>query len=198
MERLSADDLRNMGDKYLQLSRAHRALDRPFFVDKCPFNLWHVGLIHLIFPNAKIVDVRRHPIGCCYANFTMSFTHAPPLSYRLTDIGRFYSDYVRLMAHFDRVLPGKIHRVIYENLVADLEGEVRRLLDFVGAPFESACLEYYKNDRAFNSFSNEQVRRPIFADSVERWRNYEPWLGPLKASLGSVLEAYPDVPAFDD
>jgi tetratricopeptide (TPR) repeat protein len=198
MERLSADDLRNMGDKYLQLSRAYRALDRPFFVDKCPFNLWHVGLIHLIFPNAKIVDVRRHPIGCCYANFTMSFTHAPPLSYRLTDIGRFYSDYVRLMAHFDRVLPGTIHRVIYENLVADLEGVVRRLLDFVGAPFESACLEYYKNDRAFNSFSNEQVRRPIFADSVERWRNYEPWLGPLKASLGSVLEAYPDVPAFDD
>lgn len=198
METLSADDLRTFGDRYLELSRIHRLRNRPFFVDKCPYNLWHVGLIHLIFPNAKIVDIRRHPAGCCLANFTMSFAHAPPLSYRLTDMGRFYRDYVRLMAHFDRVLPGKIHRVIYEELVADLEGEVRRLLDFLGLPFEAACLEYYKNDRAFNSFSNEQVRRPIFTEAVERWRHYEPWLGPLKASLGSVLDAYPGVPEFDD
>ena len=198
MEILSADDLRNFGEKYLQLSRIHTRHNRPFFVDKCPFNLWHVGLIHLIFPHARIIDVRRHPIGCCLANFTMSFAHAPPLSYRLTDIGRFYRDYVRLMAHFDHVLPGKIHRVIYEELVGDLDGVVRRLLDFLGVPFEASCLEYYKNDRAFNSFSNEQVRRPIFKDAVERWRNYEPWLGPLKASLGSVLEAYPGVPEFND
>jgi len=197
MERLSAEDLTNMGETYLTLSRIHRVLDRSHFVDKCPFNLWHVGLIHLMFPNAKIIDVRRHPIGCCYANFTMSFAHAPPVSYRLTDIGRFYRDYVRLMAQFDCVLPGKIHRVIYEELVADFENVVRRLLDFVGVPFEAACLEYYKNDRAFNSFSNEQVRRPIFTESVERWRNYEPWLGRLKASLGSVLAAYPGVPEFD-
>jgi tetratricopeptide (TPR) repeat protein len=197
MENLADDDLRNMGERYLQLSRPYRMLNRPFFVDKCPFNLWHVGLIHLILPSAKIIDVRRHPIGCCYANFTMSFGHAPPLSYRLTDIGLFYRDYVRLMAHFDRVLPGNIHRIFYEQLVADLEGAVRRLLDFLGLPFESACLEYYKNDRAFNSFSNEQVRRPIFEHAVDRWRNYERWLGPLKTSLGSVLEAYPGVPEFD-
>jgi tetratricopeptide (TPR) repeat protein len=197
MEKLTGEDLRAMGEKYLELSKPHRPHGRQFFVDKCPFNLWHVGLIHLIFPNAKIVDVRRHPIGCSLANFTMSFAHAPPLSYRLTDIGRFYRDYVRLMAHFDRVLPGKIYRVIYEELVADLEGQVRRLLDFLGQPFESSCLEYYKNDRAFNSFSNEQVRQPIFHDAVERWRNYEPWLGPLKDALGPVLDAYPGVPEFE-
>jgi hypothetical protein len=113
-------------------------------------------------------------------------------------MGWFYRDYVRLMAHFDRVLPGKIHRVIYEELVADLECQVRRLFDFLGLPFEPACLKYYKNDRAFNSFSNEQVRRPIFTEAVERWRNYEPWLGSLKASLGSVLDAYPGVPEFND
>jgi hypothetical protein len=155
-------------------------------------------LIHLILPNAKIIDIRRHPISCCWANYTISFAYAPPLSYKLTDIGRFYHDYVRLMAHFDRVLPGKIHRVIYENLVSDLEGEVRRMLDFLDLPFEQSCLEYYKHDRAFSSFSNEQVRRPIFKDGIERWRSYEPWLGPLKQALGPVLEAYPDVPCFND
>jgi tetratricopeptide (TPR) repeat protein len=197
MEKLSAEELRDFGERYLELSRAHRVLNRPIFVDKCPFNLWHTGLIHMIFPNAKIIDVRRHPVGCCLANFTMSFAYAPPLSYRLTDMGHFYRDYVRLMAHFDRVLPGKIHRVIYEKLVEDLESEVRRLLDFIGLPFEPSCLEFYKNDRAFNSFSNEQVRRPIFKEAVERWRNYEPWLGPLKTALGSVLDAYPEAPELD-
>jgi predicted Zn-dependent protease len=198
MENLSPEDLENLGAKYLELARAHRGQNKPYFVDKCPYNLWQVGLIHLMLPNAKIIDIRRHPIGCSLANFTMSFAFAPPLSYRLSDIGRFYRDYVRLMAHFDRVMPGKIHRVIYEELVADLEGEVRRMFDFLGLPFEAACLEYYTNDRAFNSFSNEQVRRPIFTEAVDRWRNYEPWLGPLKASLGSVLDAYPAVPEFND
>lgn len=198
MENLSVDDLKNVGAKYLELARAQRIPNKPYFVDKCPYNLWQTGLIHLILPNARIIDIRRHPIGCCLANFTMSFAFAPPLSYRLTDMGRFYRDYVRLMAHFDDVLPGKIHRVIYEDLVADIDGEVRRLFNFLGLPFEAGCLEYYKSDRAFNSFSNEQVRRPIFTDAVQRWRNYEPWLGPLKASLGSVLDAYPGVPEFKD
>ncbi|HEY1612759.1 MAG TPA: sulfotransferase [Rhizomicrobium sp.] len=190
MNRLAAEDLRAMGEKYLQLSNVHRVHGKPLFVDKCPFNLWHVGLIHLIFPDARIIDVRRHPIGCCLANFTMSFAHAPPVSYRLTDIGLFYRDYVRLMDHFDRVLPGKIHRVIYERLVADIEGEVRSLLDFIGVPFEPGCLEFHKSARAFNSFSNEQVRRPIFTETVDWWRNYEPWLEPLKASLGPALDTY--------
>jgi hypothetical protein len=197
MNRLESADLRAIGEKYLELSLRKRPLGRPFFVDKCPFNLWHVGLIHLMFPNARIIDVRRHPMGCCFANFTMSFPNAPPLSYKLSEIGRFYADYVRLMAHFDRVLPGKIHRVIYERLVADTETQVRRMLDFLELPFEPECLEYYKSDRAFNSFSNEQVRRPIFQEGVDRWRDYEPWLGALKSALGPVLDAYPDVPAFD-
>jgi tetratricopeptide (TPR) repeat protein len=197
-DRLTPDELRSLGEKYLERSRIHLKQGKPFFVDKNCYNLWQVGLIHLMLPNAKIIDVRRHPIAACWANFTISFSHAPPLSYKLTDIGRFYHDYVRLMAHFDRVMPGKIHRVIYENLVADLEGEVRRMLDFLELPFEQGCLEYYKSDRAFNSFSNEQVRRPIFKDGVERWRSYEPWFGPLKAALGPVLDAYPEVPEFND
>jgi tetratricopeptide (TPR) repeat protein len=198
MDRLTPDDLRALGEEYLEMCRKHRKQDKPFFVDKNCYNIWQVGLIRLMLPNAKIIDVRRHPIAACWANFTISFSHAPPLSYKLTDIGRFYNDYVRLMAHFDSVQPGKIHRVIYENLVADLEGEVRRMLDFLGLPFEQGCLEYYKSERAFNSFSNEQVRRPIFKEGVERWRAFEPWFGPLKAALGPVLDAYPDVPEFPD
>jgi tetratricopeptide (TPR) repeat protein len=198
MDRLTPDDLRSLGEKYLEQTRIHRSQGKPFFVDKNCYNIWQIGLIRLMLPNARIIDVRRHPIACCWANFTISFAHAPPLSYKLSDIGRFYHDYVRLMAHYDRVMPGKIHRVIYENLVADLESEVRRMLDFLELPFERDCLEYYKSDRAFNSFSNEQVRRPIFKEGVERWQAFEPWLGPLKAVLGPVLEAYPAVPEFPD
>ena len=151
-------------------------------------------LIRLIFPNARIIDVRRHPMACCFANFTTNFTFGPPISYKQTDIGRFYADYVKLMAHFDRVQPGKIHRVIYERLVADLETGVRQMLEYLDLPFEHSCLEFYKNDRAFNSISGGQVRRPIFTEGLGRWRNYEPWLGPLKAALGPVLEAYPEAP----
>jgi tetratricopeptide (TPR) repeat protein len=197
-DRLAPGDLRSLAEKYLEKSRIYRTQDKPFFVDKNGYNIWQVGLIRLMFPNARIIDVRRHPIACCWANFSVSFSHAPPLSYKLADIGRFYHDYVGLMAHFDRVMPGKIHRVIYENLVADLEGEVRRMLDFLGLPFEQGCLEYYKSDRVFKSLSNEQVRRPIFKEGVERWRAFEPWLGPLKSALGPVLDAYPGVPDFPD
>jgi hypothetical protein len=196
MDKLTPDDLRALGEKYLELTRTHRSKGKPHFVDKNCYNIWQVGLIRLILPNAKIIDVRRHPIACCWANFTVSFSHAPPLSYKLSDIGRFYHDFVRLMAHYDCVLPGKIHRLIYENLVADLEGEVRRMLDYLELPFEQGCLEYYKSDRAFNSFSNEQVRQPIFKDGVARWQPFEPWLGPLKSALGPVLDAYPAVPEF--
>jgi tetratricopeptide (TPR) repeat protein len=197
MDRLEPSDLRALGEKYLALAHGRARLSRPFFVDKCPFNVWHIGLIHLMLPNARIIDVRRHPLACCYANFTMSFLHAPPVSYRLSDMGQLYADYVRLTAHFDRVLPGKIYRVLYEQLVTDLEAEIRRLLDFLELPFEQGCLEYYKNERAFNSYSNEQVRSPIFTEGVDRWRNYEAWLGPLKAVLGPVLDAYPGVPNFE-
>jgi tetratricopeptide (TPR) repeat protein len=196
LDQLDPADLQALGEKYLSYANLKRRTGKPFFVDKCPYNFWHVGLIRLILPNAKIIDARRHPMACCFANFTMSFAFGPPLSYKQTEIGRFYADYVRLMAHFDRVQPGKIYRVIYERLVEDLETEVRGVLDFLELPFEQSCLEYYATDRSFNSLSSEQVRSPIFREGVDRWRNYEQWLGPLKASLGPVLDAYPDAPEF--
>jgi hypothetical protein len=181
-----------LGEAYLESTRVHRKLGRPFFVDKKPANLHHVGLIHLILPNARIVDVRRHPVACCLSGFKNHFTTARP---NLAEFGRFYREYVELLAHFDSVLPGCIHRVIYEDLVADPEREVRRLLDYLGLPFDEACLRFHENRRAVLTPSSEQVRRPITADAVDHWRNYEPWLGPLIRSLGSAMTSYPDVPA---
>jgi tetratricopeptide (TPR) repeat protein len=196
-EKLGAADVKALGERYLELAGVRRQTGQPRFVDKCPYNFVHLWLLRLALPNAKIIDIRRHPLGCCYANFTVSFQFAPPLSYSQTEIARFYYDYVRLMAHYDRVQPGKVHRVIYENLVDDLEGEVRRMLDFLDLPFEPDCLEYWKTERVFSSFSNDQVRRPIFREGLDRWKNYEPWLGQMKQLLGPVLDAWPNVPDFD-
>jgi hypothetical protein len=156
-----------------------------------PNNFAHIGLIQLALPNAKIIDARRHPLACCFSNFKQHYARGQNFSYGLDDIGRYYRDYVDLMAHFDDVLPGRIHRVFYERMVADTEGEVRRLLDYLGLPFEAGCLRFYENDRPVRTASSEQVRRPIYTDGVDQWRHYEPWLDPLKAALGSVLEAYP-------
>jgi predicted Zn-dependent protease len=193
--KLDAAELRALGDEYLQGTRIRRPLGRPFFVDKDPFNFWHTGFLQLILPNARIIDIRRHPLGCCWSNFTTIYLHGLPLTYRLADVGRFYADYVDLMTHFDRVLPGKVHRIFYEDLVADPEAEIRRLFAYLDLPFEQACLEFYRNSRAVNSASSEQVRTPIFHEALDRWRYYEPWLGPLKSALGPVLSAYPAVPA---
>ncbi|HEY2446904.1 MAG TPA: sulfotransferase [Rhizomicrobium sp.] len=198
LEKLDAAALKTLGEQYLESSRVRRRAGRPFFVDKEPFNFWHVGFIHLMFPNAKIVDVRRHPLGCCFSNFTTIFLHGLALTYRLADLGRYYADYVEVMAHFDRVLPGRVHRIFYEQLVANPETQIRALLDHLGLPFEQACLEFHRNARAVNSASSEQVRSPIYDDALERWRHYEPWLGPLKSALGPALAAYPDVPATRD
>ena len=192
--RLDASAFKPLAERYLDVTRPRRPLGRPYFVDKEPFNFWHIGFLQLMLPNARIIDIRRHPLGCCWSNFTTIFLHGLPLAYRLADIGRFYADYVDLMAHYDRVLPGKVHRIFYEDLVAEPEREVRRLLDYLGLPFEESCLRFYDNSRAVNSASSEQVRRPIFDDALDWWRNYEPWLGPLKAALGLVLTSYPDVP----
>ena len=161
-----------------------------------PNNFQHLGFIHLILPNAKIIDARRHPMGGCFSNFKQHFARGQAFTYDLTDLGRYYRDYVELMAHFDAVLPGRVHRVFYENMVADPEREIRALLDYCGLPFEENCLRYYENDRAVRTASSEQVRQPIFTEAVEQWRNYEEWLGPLKAALGPVLDAYPEVPVF--
>ena len=185
-----------LGEEYLKRTRIHRKLGRPFFIDKMPNNFVHVGLIHLILPNAKIIDARRHPMGCCFSCFKQHFARGQNFTYGLDDIGKYYVHYVELMAHYDAVLPGRVHRVIYEQLVADPEREVRRLLDYCGLPFEDGCLRFYENDRAVRTASSEQVRQPIFTDSVDHWQNYKPWLGPLETALGPVLELYPQVPVF--
>jgi tetratricopeptide (TPR) repeat protein len=191
---LSREELAALGEDYLARTRVHRRTDRPLFIDKLPNNWLHVGLIQLILPNATIIDARRHPLGCCLSGFKQHFARGQAFSYDLENIGRYYRDYVALMAHFDTVLPGKAHRVIYERMVADTEGQVRALLAHVGLPFEETCLRFWTNERAVRTASSEQVRQPIFDEGVDHWRNFEPWLDPLKAALGPVLDAYPDAP----
>jgi hypothetical protein len=153
-------------------------------------------LIHLILPNARIIDARRHPLACCFSGFKQHFARGQHFTYGLEDIGRYYRDYVELMAHFDDVLPGRVHRVIYETVVDDVEAQTRRLLDYCGLPFDPTCLRFFENERAVRTASSEQVRQPIYRDAVEHWRNYEQWLDPLKQALGPVLDAYPRVPEF--
>ena len=191
---LSADEARSLGDAYLARTRIQRKTDKPFFIDKLPNNWAHVGFIHLILPNATIIDARRHPLSCCFSNFKQHFARGQAFSYDLDDMGRYYIDYVRMMAHVDRVLPSRMHRVIYERMVEDTKAEVRALLDGCGLDFEPACLDFYKTERAVRTASSEQVRQPIFKGGTEGWQAYEPWLRPLKAALGPVLTAYPDAP----
>jgi tetratricopeptide (TPR) repeat protein len=195
---LDAATLREFGERYLDTAQPHRKLGRPFFTDKMGSNFAHLGLLHLILPNAKIVDVRRHPLACGWSNFTQLFANGQNNTYRLTDIGALYRDYVMLMAHFDRVLPGRIHRVFYEDLVGNPETEIRRLLDYLELPFEQGCLEFHKNQRAISTISSEQVRSPLYREAVEHWRHYEPRLRPLKTVLGPIAEHYPKIPGFDD
>ena len=194
---LSPDELRALGEQYLERTRIQRHTGAPRFIDKLPNNFAHIGLIHLILPNARIIDVRRHPLACCFSGFKQHFARGQHFTYGLEDIGRYYRDYVELMAHYDAALPGRVHRVIYERLVEDTEGEVRRLLDHCGLPFEDRVLRFYENTRAVRTASSEQVRRPINRDGLEQWRNFEPWLDELKAALGPVLDAYPGVPDFN-
>jgi tetratricopeptide (TPR) repeat protein len=191
---LSADALRALGQEYLERTRVQRREGRPFFIDKMPNNWVHLGLIHLILPGAKIVDARRHPLDCCFSNFKQHYARGQGFSYSLTDMGRYYADYVRLMAHFDRVLPGRVHRVIHERLLDDPEGEVRRLLAALGLEFDPACLAFHENKRAVRTASSEQVRRPINREGQGQWRPYERWLAPLREALGAIVEAYPDAP----
>ena len=190
---LDGDALRALGEDYIRRTRIQRKLGRAFFIDKMPNNFHHIGLIHLVLPHAKIVDARRHPLGCCLSNFKQHYAHGQAFTYELGEIGRYYRDYVELMAHYDSVLPGRVHRVFHENMVEDPEREIRALLAYCGLPFEEACLNFHETDRAVRTASSEQVRRPIFSEGVEQWRNYEPWLGPLKDALGPVLDAYPAV-----
>lgn len=191
---LDPAELQALGQQYLERTRVQRKSGAPFFIDKMPNNWLHVGLIHLMLPNARIIDARRHPLACCFSGFKQHFARGQGFSYSLEDLGRYYRDYVVMMAHFDKVLPGRVHRVIYERMVDDTEGEVRRLLDYCGLPFEEACLRFYENDRPVRTASSEQVRRPIYREGVDQWRHYADFLGPLEAALGTVLHDYPDVP----
>lgn len=167
-----------------------RKLGRPLFIDKFPSNFLHVGLIRLILPNAKIVDARRHPMACCFSAYKQLFAEGQAYSYDLADLGRYYRDYVELMAHFDAVQPGRMHRVIYERLVEDPDREIRSLLAYCGLDFEQACLDFHRTVRPVRTASAAQVRRPLFKDAVDHWRAFEPWLGALREALGPVIEAW--------
>ena len=194
LARISPAALRSLGESYLERTRVHRRTERPHFIDKMPNNFLHLALIALALPNARIVDARRHPMACCFSNFKQHYARGQRFSYDLSDLGHFYRDYVGLMAHFDAVLPGRIHRVFYEDMVENTEAEVRRLLDHCELPFEPACLRFHENERPVRTASSEQVRQPIYREGLEQWRHYEPWLDPLKSALGPVLDAYPAVP----
>ncbi|HTZ70274.1 MAG TPA: sulfotransferase, partial [Acetobacteraceae bacterium] len=180
---LDAAALAELGQRYIDRTLVHRKRGRARFVDKMPNNWVHFGLIRLILPNAKIIDARRHPMAACFSNFKQHFARGQHFSYDLTELGRYYRDYVSLMDHFDRVLPGRVHRVQYETMVADTDREIRRLLDFCELPFEPACLRFWETERAVRTASSEQVRRPIYREGLDQWRHFEPWLSPLRAAL---------------
>jgi len=188
---MDPDGLRALGEEYLARTRIHRKTERPYFIDKMPNNFAHVGMIQLILPNAKIIDARRHPMANCFSAFKQHFARGQTFSYSLEDLGRYYRDYAGLMAHFDSVLPGRIHRVFYERMIGDTEHEVRRLLAYCGLDFEPSCLSFHENERSVRTASSEQVRQPIYRSSVEHWKNYGQWLGPLREALGPDLSDYP-------
>ena len=188
--RLEGEDLRKIGEEYIERTAAFRTTDRPYFVDKLPANWMNLGLIRLALPNARIIDARRHPMACGFSNFKQNYASGIVFSYSQESIGHFYRDYVRFMEHFDRIQPGAVHRVLNERLIDDPEGETRRLLDFIGVPFNPACLEPHKTERAIATPSSEQVRRPINREGVDHWRHYEQWLGPMKLALGPALETW--------
>jgi len=187
---LSAKKLRELGEGYLASTRIQRR-GAPFFIDKMPNNFQHIGLIHLILPNAKIIDARRHPMAGCFSCYKQLFARGQTFTYNLTDLGHYYRDYVKLMDHWDEVLPGRVWRVQYEDLVADSETEIRRLLDYCGLEFEEQCVRFYETERAVRTPSSEQVRKPIYREGLEQWRNFERHLEPLKKALGPVLNRYP-------
>lgn len=184
---LTHAELTAFGDAFIRDTMIQRKSGTPFFIDKMPNNFRHIGLIHMILPNAKIIDARRGAMGCCFSGFKQLFAEGQEFTYGLEEIGHYYRDYVGLMDHWDRVLPGKILRVTYENVVADLETEVRRLLDFCGLAFEEACINFHETDRAVRTASSEQVRQPIFKSGVDQWENFTAHLDPLRAILGPEL-----------
>ncbi|MGH8107587.1 MAG: tetratricopeptide repeat-containing sulfotransferase family protein [Arenimonas sp.] len=197
LSEMTKEESIGFGERYIQNTRIHRQHGLPFFIDKMPNNFAHIALIQLILPNAKIIDARRHPLACCFSNYKQHFARGQNFSYSLEDMGRYYSDYIRLMSHFDAVLPGRIHRVHYENIVDNTETEITGVLDYCGLPFEAECLRFFENSRPVRTASSEQVRQPIYKEGVDHWRHYEAWLAPMKEALGPVLDFYPKVPFFN-
>lgn len=187
---LSEEQARALGDGYIESTRVVRH-GPPFFIDKMPNNFKHIGLIHMILPNAKIIDARRHPMSGGFSCFKQLFAHGQTFTYDLTDLGHYYRDYVTLMDHWDAVLPGRVHRVQYEDMVTDTENQIRQLLDYCELPFEDQCLRFYETERAIRTPSAEQVRQPVYKEGLAQWRNFEGHLEPLKSALGPLLERYP-------
>jgi tetratricopeptide (TPR) repeat protein len=183
---LTQEQCRRFGEDYLRGTLDYRS-GRPFFVDKMPNNFRNIGLIHLILPNARIIDARRDAMDCCFSNFRQLYANGHYFAYSLEDIGHYYRTYVELMDHWDRVLPGRVLRVRHEDVIEDLEGSVRRILDHCGLPFDAACLEFHRTERTVHTASSEQVRRPINREGVGAWRPYAEWLGPLREALGAEL-----------
>ncbi len=190
---LSASDRERIGAEYIARTRIHRKSDKPYFIDKMPNNWQNVALIHLILPNAKIIDARRNPMDCCFSNFKQHFARGQNFSYSLQEVGQYYADYVGYMHQVDTVLPDRVHRVIHESLIENPEREIGALLEYLGLPFEDACLQFWQNDRAVQTPSAEQVRRPINRDGIDQWKPYEQHLQPLKSALAGILDSYPDV-----
>jgi tetratricopeptide (TPR) repeat protein len=191
MAEMGAGDFAALGERYLADTAVYRT-DRPVFIDKMPNNFRHIGLIHLMLPNARIIDARREPMACCFSNLKQLFAQGQEFTYSEDDIARYYRTYLDLMAHWDAVLPGRVLHVLHEDVVSDLEGSVRRILDHCGLPFEPACVEFHKTERSVRTPSSEQVRQPIFRDGLDQWRKYEPWLGPLEAALGDAITRWRD------
>jgi tetratricopeptide (TPR) repeat protein len=184
---LSAEDVTRFGEEFIRDTQIYRKQGTPFFIDKMPNNFRHIGLISLILPNAKIIDARRSAMGCCFSGFKQLFAEGQEFTYGLTEVGTYYRDYVALMDHWDQVLPSKVLRVRYEEVVADLETQVRRLLDFCELPFEQACLDFHQTDRAVRTASSEQVRQPLYKSGVDQWENFSDFLDPLREVLGPEL-----------
>jgi tetratricopeptide (TPR) repeat protein len=195
LSKLPQGELQRLGRAYLWNAGLRRRTGRPLFVDKMPNNWLHIGFILSILPKAKIIDARRHPLACGLSNFRQYFASGQEFTYDMNDLGRFYVDYIRMMSHFEAVVPGRIFRVIYEDVVEQPEAEIRNILDHVGVDFDERCLRFHENKREVRTASSEQVRRPIYRESLEEWKHFEPWLGPLKQILGRIAEDYPRAPA---
>jgi len=189
LTKMTQAEARALGERYLADTQVYRS-GKPFFIDKMPNNFQHIGLIHLILPKARIIDVRREPMACCFGNLKQLFAQGQEFSYSIEDVSRYYRTYLDLMDHWDRVSPGRVLRVQLEDMIEDLEASVRRLLDYCGLPFEPACVEFHTNRRSVSTPSAEQVRQPIYREGQDLWKAYEPWLEPLKLALGDALERY--------